>query len=633
MEDNPEIESLDPFYNCSECSSQIEILYIDNDNIEFICFNKTNPHKRKMLISEYINKMKMHYIDTNNEKCMKHNKEYVSYCLECNIHLCDMCLISREHLIHDKIYLKEILPNKKELSITLNIIDEYENKKELIYLKNLYEIIYNAYNKANNNYYNCINMNTMIINYIENNPTLKNKLSKDEYDDVIKIKRRKDKTKEIKEANKESQNLINKLLEENKKSEKEILNLKETINNLSQGINIKDNDKSQNKKKILNTNFQNKNMIEEQLEIKFKETMRCQFIKIINEHDNNEAFIHLYQNNNKNPVFSYLLLIKEEENPKTKDNTHIYRYKDSITSHKGSDYESHICLNVIPFEKGTYYLCCDINYRFLRVKENNDISIQDYLIKIISKQKIEVKNETENLRTNNKGNEIFKEAMVHLMVNPGKLKISTIDDYDNGVEVKLFKEKEKLPFDIFYFKSRDPETLKIKFEIDDTKWKNIYYLYNDNEFSELDKLSVKVIEGFQSAVIMVMNNDYSFDNNGIYKKYLRYQIKREIDIEYEHPVFKKGKQLFLDPLKNKVKLFIMKTNDNKGYILGVENICDNELKLILNSDTLFVCNPQYWHYGDSTEFKFSLKKGEKKAICLRNMLGKTDSKFILREDK
>ena len=137
-----------------------------------------------------------------------------------------MCLISREHLIHDKIYLKEIMPNKKELGIILNIIDEYENKKELIYLKNLYEIIYNAYNKTNNNYYNCIDMNTMLISYIENNPTFKNKLSEDEYDNIIKIKRRKEKTKEIKEANKESQNLINKLLEENEKNEKEILNLK-----------------------------------------------------------------------------------------------------------------------------------------------------------------------------------------------------------------------------------------------------------------------------------------------------------------------------------------------------------------------------------------------------------------------
>ena len=107
------------------------------------------------------------------------------------------------------------------------------------------------------------------------------------------------------------------------------------------------------------------------------------------------------------------------------------------------------------------------------------------------------------------------------MINPGKLKITKEIDKDFYVEVKRFKEKEKLPFDIFYFKSRDPETLKIKFEID-TKWKNIYYLYNDNEFSELDKLSVKVIEGYKDRLFMVMSNDYSFVNNEKYKKYLKY---------------------------------------------------------------------------------------------------------------
>ena len=33
-------ETPDPYYNCSECSSPIEIIYIDNKIIEFKCFNK-----------------------------------------------------------------------------------------------------------------------------------------------------------------------------------------------------------------------------------------------------------------------------------------------------------------------------------------------------------------------------------------------------------------------------------------------------------------------------------------------------------------------------------------------------------------------------------------------------------------
>jgi hypothetical protein len=87
-------KTFEPFYNCSECSSSIEIIYLDNSTIEFKCFNKNNPHKIKLSIKEYINKMKIQYKEINNEKCMinKHNKMNERYCLKCNIHLCDICL-------------------------------------------------------------------------------------------------------------------------------------------------------------------------------------------------------------------------------------------------------------------------------------------------------------------------------------------------------------------------------------------------------------------------------------------------------------------------------------------------------------------------------------------------------------
>ena len=51
-------------YNCSECSSPIDISSIDEEKftIEFNCIN--NNHKKKMSIKEYINKMKK-YNDNN----------------------------------------------------------------------------------------------------------------------------------------------------------------------------------------------------------------------------------------------------------------------------------------------------------------------------------------------------------------------------------------------------------------------------------------------------------------------------------------------------------------------------------------------------------------------------------------
>ena len=81
MEDRLEIETNVPFYNCSKCSSPIEIINFDTENIEFNCFNKKGEHERKIPIKEYIEKMKIHNIEMNKEKCMinRHNQKYESF--------------------------------------------------------------------------------------------------------------------------------------------------------------------------------------------------------------------------------------------------------------------------------------------------------------------------------------------------------------------------------------------------------------------------------------------------------------------------------------------------------------------------------------------------------------------------
>ena len=131
-EPSEHIQLNDIYYNCTECSSNIEILSINNDIIEFKCINN---HKIKILINEYINKMK-EYNDKNinNDICIKHNKKYVIYCKECNIHLCNECLKLREHINHNKINIIEIKPNNNEINIIKDIIKYYNNKIE--YLEN-----------------------------------------------------------------------------------------------------------------------------------------------------------------------------------------------------------------------------------------------------------------------------------------------------------------------------------------------------------------------------------------------------------------------------------------------------------------------------------------------------------------
>ena len=44
-------------YNCSECSSLIEIISIEENNLEFKCVNNNN-HNNKLKINNYLEKMK-----------------------------------------------------------------------------------------------------------------------------------------------------------------------------------------------------------------------------------------------------------------------------------------------------------------------------------------------------------------------------------------------------------------------------------------------------------------------------------------------------------------------------------------------------------------------------------------------
>ena len=89
-------------YNCSECSSLIEILSINEDNIEFKCINN-DKHNNKLKINNYLEKMKK-FKDTKNLNsiCEKHNEQYIFYCLDCKFHICKECTNSKIHKKHNR---------------------------------------------------------------------------------------------------------------------------------------------------------------------------------------------------------------------------------------------------------------------------------------------------------------------------------------------------------------------------------------------------------------------------------------------------------------------------------------------------------------------------------------------------
>ena len=133
----PSILNNEIYYNCSECSSSIEIISINEQNnvIEFNCLSKENKHPKKISIplKEYFEKMKkFNRRELNNDECEIHKDKYISFCFDCNCHLCKKCLKSRVHLNHMKNNIIEIEPTKEELNIINEVIKDYENKIENI---------------------------------------------------------------------------------------------------------------------------------------------------------------------------------------------------------------------------------------------------------------------------------------------------------------------------------------------------------------------------------------------------------------------------------------------------------------------------------------------------------------------
>ena len=141
-----EIPKLKEFnYCCSECSSLIEIVSINENNIEFKCLNQNNPHERTITIKEYLEKRKQNKINfsnINSDICNEHNKKYVCYCLECNKHLCNKCLKNgnRIHISHPKINNIETEPIDNEIEILEKIIDYYNEKVDNLSKNNISKI-------------------------------------------------------------------------------------------------------------------------------------------------------------------------------------------------------------------------------------------------------------------------------------------------------------------------------------------------------------------------------------------------------------------------------------------------------------------------------------------------------------
>ena len=174
------------YYNCSECSSLIEILSINEENntIEFNCLNKNKNHsKRIMPIDEYLdsmNKFNNNNINLNKDYCEIHkNNKYICYCFNCQKHLCNECLKTRDHIEHFKNYIIEIQPIKEELDIIQEVMNDYKVRIEK--LKNEKSL---KLQKLNDN---------LNDNKIKENKKIEEKIQKNEKNKINELKLNNDK--------------------------------------------------------------------------------------------------------------------------------------------------------------------------------------------------------------------------------------------------------------------------------------------------------------------------------------------------------------------------------------------------------------------------------------------------------
>ena len=262
------------YCHCTECSKPIEILSLNNNIIKFKCIDEKNKHVKKMLFNDYIKKMKLNKNYDVNISCLNHHKEYKYYCVDCNKHLCEICLESRDHINHIKYVLNgEIIPKDNEIKEFQNIIKEtdkkiieYEikgiNEEDMNNLKDrktFYDIIYNTYNDFKNNYYNSINIYKILIEHYKN----KNEIDNDIYIELNKIQKMINDNNNHEEKINEYKNNIEELKKEKEKIkldyENKIIEIKEQNNKNLKFFKENYTQKISNTKNYRNINNKNKN--------------------------------------------------------------------------------------------------------------------------------------------------------------------------------------------------------------------------------------------------------------------------------------------------------------------------------------------------------------------------------------
>ena len=350
------------------------------------------------------------------------------------------------------------------------------------------------------------------------------------------------------------------------------------------------------------------------IRIQKTEAVKCQILKVDVPQNNVHAFLQLYQ---KNPriilndgtyqptVLCYLILVDSNLN-----------YIDSMSTN-----DMHICVEQT-LNKGTYYLLCDLNYRYCNKNGKN----HGYNVTAYAPVAITLSNITSQVDANT----IMHKAMISFC----KKEITPEIKSDGALKIYSYRTYTKqLPFMVTGYENTSNNYLKLTTDVKE-KGDKSFYIYCDNYASEDETTVIKPIPPKSMTCVIVLK----YSNSSIFTctssicgsstneaKTLEEKGKNKAKTNTNkgntnvvpsnsidnNPVFKTEGEKFDE--QGYLVQYLLNGNNN-SYVIGLENINNYNYKLSINLEGSDILDNAYNGQAKPT---FIINAKEKKVFNVR----------------
>ena len=343
------------------------------------------------------------------------------------------------------------------------------------------------------------------------------------------------------------------------------------------------------------------------LRVEKSEAIKCQLLKVDVPQNNCLIYFQLYQKNPRiilsdgtyqKTVLSYLILIDSN-----------FNYIDSMSTK-----DMHICVEQT-LNKGTYYLLCDINYRYCNEQGKN----HGYNVTTYAPIPITLSNITSQVNVNS----IMQKAMVDFC----KKNITPIKK-SNGLNIYTYKTYTKqLPFMVTAYENTSSNYYKTTTEVT-CKGEKSFCIYCDNNASENETKVIKQLPPKSMTCVIILK----YSNSSIFSCSSTIQASTEKEAKAEesknnnmnynninnntnnsnvHPVFNMEGEAIDDD--GYLVQYLLESGNN-SYTIGLENRSGYGFKLCINLEGLDIIDANY--QGNSKPV-FNINPYEKKVFNVR----------------